>query len=60
MTLGFHHDEIAFAEEARRYARKHGSKTREQWKHELLDLDEDDEVDGSGNDDEDDEDMDVW
>ncbi|KAK6001276.1 hypothetical protein QM012_002607 [Aureobasidium pullulans] len=46
VTLGFHHDEVAFAEEARRHARKHGKKTRKEWQNELLDIDEeeDDEV----------------
>ncbi|KAI4716715.1 hypothetical protein E4T48_07108 [Aureobasidium sp. EXF-10727] len=43
VTLGFHHDEAAFAVEARRHARKHGKKSREEWKYELLDLDEDEE-----------------
>jgi hypothetical protein len=47
VTLGFHHDEAAFAEEARRHTRKHGSKSREEWKCELLDLDEEDEEDNS-------------
>ncbi|KAG9697826.1 hypothetical protein KCU95_g3327, partial [Aureobasidium melanogenum] len=58
VTLGFHHDEVAFAEEARRYARKHGSKSREQWEYELLGYDiEDDEISWD-DDEEDDEDMD--
>lgn len=43
VTLGFHHDEVAFAEEARRHARKHGYKTRQDWKIELFDLGEEDE-----------------
>ncbi|KAI5244656.1 hypothetical protein E4T43_03593 [Aureobasidium subglaciale] len=55
VTLGFHHDEVAFAEEARRYARRHGKKTREEWKYELLDLDQYDDDDENGDDDEDDE-----
>jgi hypothetical protein len=59
VTLGFHHDEVAFAEEARRHARKHGSKSREEWKYELLDLDEDDEDDYSEDEDEGSEDMDM-
>ena len=57
VTLGFHHDEVAFAEEARRHARKHGSKSREAWKYDLLDIDQDDE-DNEEEDDEDDEDDD--
>jgi hypothetical protein len=40
VTLGFHHDEVAFAEEARRYAREYGTKSRAEWKHELLGLDD--------------------
>ncbi|KAI5208159.1 hypothetical protein E4T39_01468 [Aureobasidium subglaciale] len=67
VTLGFHHDEVAFAEEARRHARRHGQKTREEWKYELLDLDqykdddvaeeegEDDDVDDEVDEDEDEE-----
>ncbi|KAG9665122.1 hypothetical protein KCU95_g2581, partial [Aureobasidium melanogenum] len=58
VTLGFHHDEVAFAEEARRHANKHGSKSREEWKYELLDLDEDDEADSYDEAEGDDEDMD--
>ncbi|KAG9654610.1 hypothetical protein KCU64_g7098, partial [Aureobasidium melanogenum] len=58
VTLGFHHDEVAFAEEARRHARKHGSKSREQWKYELLDLDGDDDEDSYDEGGEDYEDMD--
>ncbi|KAG9998274.1 hypothetical protein KCU78_g16522, partial [Aureobasidium melanogenum] len=45
VTLGFHHDEVAFAEEARRHARKHGKKTRKEWKYELLEIDEDEDED---------------
>ena len=35
-TLGFHHDQVAFNDEVRAYVLKHASKTREQWKAELL------------------------
>lgn len=35
-TLGFFHDPVDFAEEAREHARKHASKTREEWKAEIL------------------------
>ncbi|KAG8158916.1 hypothetical protein KVR01_011359 [Diaporthe batatas] len=35
-TLGFFHDPVDFAEEARAHARKHASKTREGWKVEIL------------------------
>jgi ubiquitin-protein ligase/uncharacterized protein YegL len=35
-TLGFFHDPVDFAEEAREHARKHASKTREDWKAEIL------------------------
>lgn len=58
VTLGFHHDEVAFAEEARRHARKHGGKSRQEWKYELLDLDGDDEADSYDEAEGDDEDMD--
>jgi hypothetical protein len=37
VTLGFHHDEPGFQEEARRHSRKHGYKTRAQWRNEILD-----------------------
>ena len=57
VTLGFHHDEVAFAEEARRHARKHGGKSREEWKFELLDIDDEYENEDSQSDeDEEDED----
>lgn len=36
MTLGFFHDPVEFAEEAREHVRKHASKTREEWKAEIL------------------------
>lgn len=35
-TLGFFHDPINFAEESREHVRKHASKTREEWKAEIL------------------------
>lgn len=35
-TLRFFRDPIEFAEEAREHARRHGSKTREEWKAEIL------------------------
>lgn len=35
-TLGFFHDPVDFAEEAREHVRKHASKTREEWKAEIL------------------------
>jgi hypothetical protein len=53
VTLGFHHDEAAFVEEARRHARKHGYLSREEWKYELLDLDEEHEEESSGSSEED-------
>ncbi|KAI4727940.1 hypothetical protein E4T49_04269 [Aureobasidium sp. EXF-10728] len=43
VTLGYHHDEVAFAEEARRHAKKHGKKTRKEWKLELLEVDEEED-----------------
>ncbi|KAL1881945.1 hypothetical protein Daus18300_000999 [Diaporthe australafricana] len=36
-TLGFFQEPAAFAREAREHTRKHASKTREEWKAELLD-----------------------
>ncbi|KAI1083612.1 hypothetical protein F5B20DRAFT_577291 [Whalleya microplaca] len=35
-TLGFHHDEVGFADEVREHVRKHALQTREEWKTELL------------------------
>lgn len=35
-TLEFFHDPMGFAEEAREHAQKHASKTREEWKAEIL------------------------
>ncbi|POS69278.1 ubiquitin-conjugating enzyme [Diaporthe helianthi] len=35
-TLGFFHDPGEFAEEAREHVRRHASKTREEWKAEIL------------------------
>lgn len=35
-TLGFFHDPVEFAEDAREHVRKHASKTREEWKAEIL------------------------
>lgn len=35
-TLGFFHDPVSFAEEAREHVRKHASKKREEWKDEIL------------------------
>ncbi|GIZ49598.1 hypothetical protein CKM354_001262800 [Cercospora kikuchii] len=36
IALDYHHDQVDFAEEVRAHVRKHASKTREQWKEELL------------------------
>jgi hypothetical protein len=54
-TLGFHHDEVEFADELREHVHKHALKTREQWKESLLGMDEDDEDDEDEDNDEDDE-----
>lgn len=35
-TLGFFHDPVEFAEEAREHARRHATKTREEWRSEIL------------------------
>lgn len=34
-TLGFFHDPVEFAEEARKHARRHAAKTREEWRAEI-------------------------
>ncbi|KAK0652494.1 hypothetical protein B0T16DRAFT_387747 [Cercophora newfieldiana] len=36
VTLDFHHDQVAFADMARDFIRKHASKTREEWRAEML------------------------
>lgn len=36
ITLGFHHDEVEFADEVRDHVQRHALKTRDQWKAELL------------------------
>lgn len=36
ITLGFFHDPVEFADEAREHVRKHASKKREEWKPEIL------------------------
>lgn len=44
VTLGFHHDEAEFAVEARRHAEKHASKSRSNWKTQILsEIEEDDD-----------------
>lgn len=58
ITLGYHHDEVEFAEEVREHVQKHALKTRAHWKAELLgevappaeDDEEDDDDDGMGED----------
>jgi len=61
-TLGFHHDEVEFADEVRDHVKRHASKSREQWKAEMIgesgeDVDEQDE-DTEGADVDDDDEMD--
>lgn len=73
ITLGYHHDQVEFADEVRESVQKYASKTREEWKTELLDggnwgndeeeADEDedesgDEENGEMDEDDDDEEMD--
>lgn len=36
VTLGYHHDEVEFNEQVREFVQKHASKTRAQWKAEIL------------------------
>ncbi|PIA90444.1 putative bifunctional E2/E3 enzyme [Cercospora beticola] len=36
IALDYHHDQVDFAEEVRAHVRKHASKTRDQWKKDLL------------------------
>ena len=57
ITLGFHHDEVEFAEEVRDHVQRHALKTREQWRAEILcenELEEDEDDDDEGEEDEDD------
>ncbi|KAK4500447.1 hypothetical protein PRZ48_008636 [Zasmidium cellare] len=35
-TLGYHHDQVEFAEDVRAHAERHASKTRAEWKAELV------------------------
>lgn len=60
VTLGFHHDEAEFAVEARRHAEKHASKSRSEWKAQILSeiQEDDDEVGDDDMEDADDEDED--
>lgn len=53
-TLGFHHDQVEFADEVREHVGCHASKSREEWKKELLGEDDsDDEEDDEDHEDED-------
>ena len=46
ITLGFHHDQVEFADEVREHVGRYANKSREQWKAILLgDEDEDDDED---------------
>lgn len=36
VTLDFHHDQVAFAEMARDFIGKHATKTRAEWRAEIL------------------------
>ena len=54
-TLGFHHDQVEFAEEVREYVDRYASSSREEWKARVLG----EEVDsGEGEDDDDEDEMD--
>jgi ubiquitin-protein ligase len=56
-TLGFHHDQVEFADEVRDHVSMYARKSREQWKKELLG-EEDSEEDEDEEDEDVDEDMD--
>ena len=46
-TLGYHHDQVEFADEVREFVEEHASMTRTEWRKELLgesDEDKDDEM----------------
>lgn len=52
-TLGYHHDQVEFAEEVRAHVQRHATKTRQEWQVELVgedgedgDSDEDGDEDG--------------
>jgi hypothetical protein len=36
VTLDFHHDQVAFAEMAREFIQRHATKTRAEWRAEIL------------------------
>ena len=36
ITLGYHHDEVEFADQVRAHVKKHARKTREEWRAEIL------------------------
>ena len=36
VTLDFHHDQVAFADVAKEVIQKHATKSREQWREEIL------------------------
>ena len=36
VTLDFHHDQVAFADMAREQIQKHATKSREEWRAEIL------------------------
>ena len=54
-TLGFHHDQVEFADEVREHVQRHARKTREQWKKILLREEEDESVEEVDEADEDEE-----
>lgn len=53
-TLGFHHDEVEFADEVREFVDEHALKSRNEWRKELLG-EEDEELEESDEDEEGDE-----
>lgn len=55
ITLGFHHDEVEFAEEVRDHVQRHALKTRAQWRAEILCEDEEEGTEDELGEDEEDE-----
>lgn len=47
-TLGYHHDQVEYAQEVRDHVARHASKTRMEWRAGLLGLEVEDEDDTEG------------